>query len=109
MKGSGSSDYFKSVHVHIVRKAYAKAKYKVVFFLGGGQICWSFQAYLLTFFFFKCYLWVVPQVNNLENAAIVQTTFIIFTIYIYICFAGITIKTVQLSQIIRSGIDGKLN
>lgn len=39
VKGSGSSDYFKSVHVHIVRKAYAKAKYKVVFFLGGGQIC----------------------------------------------------------------------
>lgn len=51
---------------------------------------------------------MVPQVNNIENAAIVQTNF--HHIHdIYICFAGITIKTVQLSQIIRSGIDGKLN
>lgn len=50
---------------------------------------------------------MVPQVNNIENAAIVQTNF--HHIHdIYICFAGITIKTVQLSQIIRSGIDGKL-
>lgn len=53
---------------------------------------------------------MVPQVNNIENAAIVQTNFHhIHELYIYICFAGITIKTVQLSQIIRSGIDGKLN
>lgn len=52
---------------------------------------------------------MVPQVNNIENAAIVQTNFHhIHELYIYICFAGITIKTVQLSQIIRSGIDGKL-